>query len=267
MLLRHSTALQHAASLRDTILEPSEVMPVADGVELLVPAAGSKTMQRLVLPEPLQDTLRTLLSKVTSRLDDHGIVSWVCGGTLLGSARHGGIIPWDDDVDVNILRKDELKLLQAFQFPCAVEGVSLALEYCPLFGYKVYDCSFQRDESSNFLCFGAFVDLFLVEPAAAGYDKNNGEWMWLSHESARATWPAERWLRTEIFPHECQSSVGTCLTRLPFHGVGGGVYGPSAPGRYLTATYGPTWNTVAMIPKELHGRQMSHTLYINMDKF
>ena len=40
----------------------------------------------------------------------HNIPYWISGGTCLGAVRHGGFIPWDDDIDVDIMRDDFLSL-------------------------------------------------------------------------------------------------------------------------------------------------------------
>ena len=41
---------------------------------------------------------------------EHDIKWWLCSGTLIGAARHGGFVPWDDDIDVSMLKKDFRKL-------------------------------------------------------------------------------------------------------------------------------------------------------------
>lgn len=55
-----------------------------------------------------------MLDDLKSICDGLGVRLFLSGGTLLGAVRHHGYIPWDDDIDVMLLRSDYEKLLASF---------------------------------------------------------------------------------------------------------------------------------------------------------
>lgn len=71
---------------------------VADAFRALTPPAGP-AIQQFYTPKAKIAELRLLLQKTLRVLKPHVNV-WLSAGTLLGAVRHGGIIPWDDDVDL-----------------------------------------------------------------------------------------------------------------------------------------------------------------------
>ncbi len=56
--------------------------------------------------EKLKNTLLDILTTLTAVLERHGIHTFLLAGSCLGAIRHGGFIPWDDDIDVGLLRED-----------------------------------------------------------------------------------------------------------------------------------------------------------------
>ncbi len=63
--------------------------------------------------EELQAIQAGLLKRFAGWCGENGLRFFLAYGTLLGAARHGGFIPWDDDTDVWMLREDYERMLKA----------------------------------------------------------------------------------------------------------------------------------------------------------
>ena len=78
---------------------------------------GKKAMKKIGIKET-----QNLLLKVMKEFDlfcrVNGLHYYMIGGTLLGAIRHKGFIPWDDDIDVGMMRNDYEKFISlSTKFP------------------------------------------------------------------------------------------------------------------------------------------------------
>ncbi len=62
----------------------------------------------------LQDSLYRMLIEFDKICTEHNLTYYISSGTLLGAIRHGGFIPWDDDIDIEMPRKDYEILIDRF---------------------------------------------------------------------------------------------------------------------------------------------------------
>ena len=67
-------------------------------------------MQKEVPVSDIQKKMLEILVYFHEFCQEHGLKYVLAGGTCLGAIRHKGFIPWDDDVDVLMLREDYEKL-------------------------------------------------------------------------------------------------------------------------------------------------------------
>lgn len=65
--------------------------------------------------EALKQIELDVLEQVHEVCTAQGLRYSLCGGTLLGAVRHGGFIPWDDDIDILMPRPDYEKLIDYCQ--------------------------------------------------------------------------------------------------------------------------------------------------------
>lgn len=125
--------------------------------------------------------LTKLVKNIKMYLEKHQIKYWAHGGTLLGTLRHRGFIPWDDDVDLGFLNEKksdgQIKIINALN-DIAINGFIVEDHQI---GYKIYD----PDDSK------IFIDMF-------EFNIENDRVM--QTPFANFLWPKENYILNELFP-------------------------------------------------------------------
>ena len=161
----------------------------------------------------IHESLRDLMKVLNDICKEHMIPYWIAGGTLLGQKRHKTFIPWDDDIDLNILDNDLQRLIHIvnMQYP----------NYEIKKSKKMKIQKFKKKGSKYFIDLISFTK---------NYDKFD-----FYNPKHRKVWPNGYFTEENLFP----------LKRCDFDGID--VLCPQFSLDYLDRHYGDNWKDVYKI--------------------
>ncbi|MGG7178142.1 LicD family protein [Clostridium paraputrificum] len=117
----------------------------------------------------LQRIILEIMKDVDKLCKENNIEYWISGGTLLGAVRHKGFIPWDDDLDIGMLREEYDKFIGLCRekLPNYLEMQNyITDETTPFSWTKIryknsifYENGFRNREKFN----GVFIDVFPMD--------------------------------------------------------------------------------------------------------
>ena len=177
--------------------------------------------KKYYISEKTSRELYNLLYLVTDLFKQNNIKYSLDGGTLLGAIRHGGIIPWDDDVDITIEDKNLENLLKLKTILNSKGYDLIKFKYM----YKVFPINGKSYEKYPHKY--PFLDIFIM--------KDFGDKFFYADEKPRMLWKTGYYTRSQ-FDNLKQYKFGNRY-----------LFGISNPKDYLNRMYGKDWNEIAYI--------------------
>ena len=124
-------------------------------------------MERLSIDDMKQIELE-LMDELDRICRKEGILYYLGYGSLLGAVRHGGFIPWDDDMDIIMLRDDYERFIAGFDTWCQIDRYKL-ISYRD--GHSIFQFTKLTDSSTrvseNFIdktrANGVWIDIFPLD--------------------------------------------------------------------------------------------------------
>lgn len=117
-----------------------------------------------------KEEYKSILLRTVAELDrvccENGLRYFLTGGSMIGAVRHHGMIPWDDDIDVAMPRRDleKLKEIAPKVFDADYELVDYHTpDYHFRFAKLYYKNSTVVEDEYNFYVGGVWVDVFALD--------------------------------------------------------------------------------------------------------
>ena len=117
----------------------------------------------------LHETQIEILDDFVSICKKHNLTYFLIGGSLLGAVRHQGFIPWDDDIDIGMPRKDYDEFIKIgtkelgnkYYLDCFETNKDF---YLPFAKIKMNGTIFDEEVSHNLETHkGIYIDIFAFE--------------------------------------------------------------------------------------------------------
>lgn len=122
----------------------------------------------------LQKESLDICSMICEVCDKYQIRYYLAAGTLLGAVRHKGFIPWDDDIDIELLRTDYKRLKKLLRTELGDKLVFQEYQTDNQFPFP-FTKVFKKNELTETLrypqlnrCGHAFVDIFPLSRCPSG---------------------------------------------------------------------------------------------------
>lgn len=116
-----------------------------------------------------------ILDSIHRFCEGRGLAYFLTGGTLLGAVRHGGYIPWDDDIDVAMPRADYERFVGGYVDEANPHLAVLSMQVNPDYYLpfaKVVDLrTVLEEEVDRAPAIGVYVDVFPVDNLSDEYGR------------------------------------------------------------------------------------------------
>ena len=122
-------------------------------------------MKRIINNQELRLLQIEILDYVHNFCKSNNIKYSLACGTLLGAVRHKGYIPWDDDIDVQLLREDYNKFIQLWtkknNHPYQLLSLETTQKWVMAYSKICNPNTIMRDGNYNF--YGINIDIYPID--------------------------------------------------------------------------------------------------------